>query len=365
MSKYVLVPDSFKGTMTSREICEIMQHAIERIDSDAKIISVPVADGGEGSVDAFLSALGGKRKAITVTGPHFEKLSSSYGITDDGTAVIEMSACAGLPLVYGKKNPELTTTYGVGELICNAAPSGAKCIVIGGCGAAAAAGIKFYDKSGKSFIPVGKTLKDIASIDYSGLDSALSGVSISAMCDVDNPLLGETGAANVFGPQKGANVAMIARLDAGLKHLAEVSGKAKLASMPSAGAAGGMGFGMMAFFNCPLQMGIDGLLDIIDFESILAGADLVLTGEGRIDPQSMRGKTVIGVARRASKCGVPTIAVVGDIADGIESAYDLGVSAIFSINRVAMERKLIKLRAKSDMEATVENIIRAVKAVKL
>ena len=237
--------------------------------------------------------------------------------------------------------------------------------VCGGCGAAAAAGIKFYDKSGKSFIPVGRTLKDIASIDYSGLDSALSGVSISAMCDVDNPLLGETGAANVFGPQKGANAAMIARLDAGLKHLAEVSGKAELASMPSAGAAGGMGFGMMAFFNCPLQMGIDGLLDIIDFESILAGADLVLTGEGRIDPQSMRGKTVIGVARRASKCGVPTIAVVGDIADGIESAYDLGVSAIFSINRVAMERKLIKLRAKSDMEATVENIIRAVKAVKL
>ena len=343
MSKYVLVPDSFKGTMTSREICEIMQHAIERIDSDAKIISVPVADGGEGSVDAFLSALGGKRKAITVTGPHFEKLSSSYGIMADGTAIIEMSACAGLPLVYGNKNPEITTTYGVGELICNAARSGARRIVIGlggsatndgGCGAAAAAGIKFYDKSGKSFIPVGRTLKDIASIDYSG-------------------------------PQKGANVAMIARLDAGLKHLAEVSGKAKLASMPSAGAAGGMGFGMMAFFNCPLQMGIDGLLDIIDFESILAGADLVLTGEGRIDPQSMRGKTVIGVARRASKCGVPTIAVVGDIADGIESAYDLGVSAIFSINRVAMERKLIKLRAKSDMEATVENIIRAVKAVKL
>ena len=159
MSKYVLVPDSFKGTMTSREICEIMQHAIERIDSDAKIISFPVADGGEGTVDAFLSALGGKRKTVAATGPHFEKLSSSYGITDDGTAVIEMSACAGLPLVHGNKNPEITTTYGVGELICNAARSGARRIVIGlggsathagGCGAAAAAGIKFYDKSGKS-----------------------------------------------------------------------------------------------------------------------------------------------------------------------------------------------------------------------
>lgn len=374
MSKYVLVPDSFKGTMTSREICEIMQRAIERIDHDAKIISVPVADGGEGSVDAFLSALGGERKTVTVTGPHFEKLNCSYGITGDGTAIIEMSACAGLPLVYGNKNPEITTTYGVGELICNAARSGAKRIVIGlggsatndgGCGAAAAAGIKFYDKAGKSFVPVGRTLKDIASIDYSGIDAALTGISISAMCDVDNPLLGETGAANVFGPQKGANAAMIARLDAGLRHLAEVSGKAELASMPSSGAAGGMGFGIMAFFKSPLQMGIDGLLDIINFESILTGADLVLTGEGRIDPQSMRGKTVIGVARRASKCGVPTIAVVGDIADGIESAYDLGVTAIFSINRVAMERKLIKLRAKADMEATVENIIRAVKAVKL
>lgn len=374
MSKYVLVPDSFKGTMTSREICEIMQCAIEKTDNGASVVSIPVADGGEGTVDAFLSALGGRRKTVTVTGPRFEKLSCSYGMAANGTAIIEMSACAGLPLVYGKKNPETATTYGVGEMICDAARSGARRIVIGlggsatndgGCGAAAAAGVRFYDKTGKSFVPVGRTLKDIASIDCSGIDAALDSVSIAAMCDVDNPLLGETGAANVFGPQKGANAAMIARLDAGLSHLADISGRAELAATPSSGAAGGMGFGMMAFFNSTLQMGIDGLLDIINFEAILNGADLVLTGEGRIDPQSMRGKTVIGVARRAAKCGVPAIAVVGDIADDIESAYDLGVTAIFSINRVAMERRLIRLRAKTDMEATVENIIRAVRAVKI
>ena len=374
MHKYILIPDSFKGTLSARDFCAVAREAIGRADPGAQVLSIPLADGGEGTVEAFLAACGGRRIECPCTGPYGGTAPGFYGLLPDGTAVVELAAAAGLPLAGTDLHPADATTYGVGQLLLHAARHGARRLLLGlggsatndgGCGAAAAAGIKFYDKTGKSFIPVGRTLKDIASIDYSGLDSALSGVSISAMCDVDNPLLGETGAANVFGPQKGANVAMIARLDAGLKHLSEVSGKAKLASMPSAGAAGGMGFGMMAFFNCPLQMGIDGLLDIIDFESILAGADLVLTGEGRIDPQSMRGKTVIGVARRASKCGVPTIAVVGDIADGIESAYDLGVSAIFSINRVAMERKLIKLRAKSDMEATVENIIRAVKAVKL
>lgn len=373
MTKYILAPDSFKGTMSSREICAIMRRAIEKADNDAKIISVPIADGGEGSVEAFISALGGRRRNVTVTGPHFERLSCSYGITDDKTAIIEMSACAGLPLVYGRKNPEITTTYGVGELIIDAVNVGAKRIVVclggsatndGGCGAAAAVGARFFDYEGKSFIPVGKTLKDIAEIDFDGIKNTLGDVKLSAMCDVDNPLLGEHGAANVFGPQKGADAAMIARLDAGLEHLAEVLSKKSIADLPSSGAAGGMGFGMRALFSCPLQMGIDGLLDIIDFESILKDADLVLTGEGRIDPQSMRGKTVIGVAKRASKCGVPTIAVVGDIADGAEAAYDLGVTAIFSINRVAMERRLMKLRAKEDMEATVENIVRAMKAAK-
>ncbi len=373
MTKYVLAPDSFKGTISSREICAIMRRAIEKADKDANIVSVPIADGGEGSVEAFISALGGRQRTVTVTGPHFEKLSCSYGITDDKTAIIEMSACAGLPLVYGNKNPEATTTYGVGELICDAVNMGAKRIVVclggsatndGGCGAAAAVGAKFYDTEGKSFIPVGKTLKDIARIDLSGIENTLGEVKLLAMCDVDNPLLGKYGAANIFGPQKGADAAMITRLDVGLEHLAAVSGKSHMADLPSSGAAGGMGFGMRALFSCPLQMGIDGLLDIIDFDSVVKDADLVLTGEGRIDPQSMRGKTVIGVAKRASKFGVPTIAVVGDIADGAEAAYDFGVTAIFSINRVAMEKRLMKLRAKTDMEATVENIIRAMKAAK-
>ena len=374
MSKYILAPDSFKGTMTSQEICEIMKRAIKKVDKGANVISVPIADGGEGTVDAFLSALGGNRRTATVTGPHFEKMECSYGITPDGTAIIETASCAGLPLVYGNKNPEITTTYGIGELMCDAANAGAKRIIIGlggsatndgGCGAAAAAGIGFYDKDGQRFTPVGKTLRDIDKIDYTSLNPALKHVEITAMCDVDNPLLGESGAANVFGPQKGANAAMIARLDAGLEHLANVSGKRNLADASSSGAAGGMGFGMMAFFSGKIQMGIEGLLDIIDFESMLSGANLVLTGEGRIDPQSMHGKTVIGVARRAHKCGVPAIAVVGDIADGIEPAYDMGLTAVFSINRVALEKKLMRQRAKSDMEATVENIIRALKAAKV
>ena len=373
MKKCIIIPDSFKGTMSALEFCQIAEKTVKRHMPGCEVLTIPVADGGEGTVDCFVCALGAEKIERSVCGPWQENVSAAYCVKD-GTAFIEMAQAAGLPMVGEHKNPAKTTTFGVGSLIRDAVEQGCKSIVIGlggsctndgGSGCAAALGVRFENAAGEPFVPTGGTLAQIRRIDLSGARELLAGVKITAMCDVDNPLCGPECAAAVFGPQKGANVAMIARLDAGLKHLAEVSGKAKLASMPSAGAAGGMGFGMMAFFNCPLQMGIDGLLDIIDFESILAGADLVLTGEGRIDPQSMRGKTVIGVARRASKCGVPTIAVVGDIADGIESAYDLGVSAIFSINRVAMERKLMKLRAKSDMEATVENIIRAVKAVKL
>lgn len=368
MPRFMLVPDSYKGTMSSMQVCEAMERGIRRVLPEAIVDSLPVADGGEGSVDAFLHAIGGKKRAADVCGPYFDKIEASYGVLGDGqTAVIEMAACAGLPLVFNRKDPSRTTTYGVGELMLRAAADGCKQIIMclggsatndGGCGAAAAAGIRFYDKNGRQFIPVGGSLKDIVFIDTSGVSPALAGVSVITMCDVDNPLCGERGAAYVFAPQKGAGAQMVRALDEGLRNLAKVARADELARTAGSGAAGGMGFGMQVFFNSNLRMGIETVLDVAGFDELLPGTDYVFTGEGRIDPQSMRGKVVMGVARRAKRAGVPVIAVVGDISDGIEEAYDGGVTAIFSINRVALEHEAARKRAPRDLELTVADIVR-------
>ncbi len=353
--------------MSSTEVCEAMERGIRRVLPDAIVDSLPVADGGEGSVDAFLHAIGGEKRALEACGPHFDKIEAYYGVlADRKTAVIEMAACAGLPLVH-KKDPSRTTTYGVGEMMLHAAHNGCTQIIMclggsatndAGCGAAAAAGIRFYDKNGRQFIPVGGTLSDIVLIDASGMAPALSGVDIIAMCDVDNPLYGESGAAYIFAPQKGADERMVRFLDDGLRSLAGVLKAHEIARLGGSGAAGGMGFGMRVFFNSKLRMGIETVLDITGFDELLRGTDYVFTGEGRIDPQSMHGKAVVGVAKRAKRAGVPVIAVVGDIADGIDEAYHLGVAAIFSINRVALDRELMRKRAPRDLELTVADIVR-------
>ena len=368
MPKFILVPDSYKGTMSSTEVCAAMERGIRSIIPNAIVDPLPVADGGEGSVDAFLSAIGGEKRLVEVCGPYFDKIESYYGVLGEGqTAVIEMAACAGLPLVYHKKDPSRATTYGVGELMLHAANNGCKQIIMclggsatndGGCGAAAAAGIRFYDKKGRQFIPVGSTLADIVFIDASGISPALSGVDIVTMCDVDNPLYGEFGAAYIFAPQKGADDRMVRMLDDGLRCLAGVTKSDEIARMGGSGAAGGMGFGMRVFFNSKLRMGLETVLDITGFDELLHGTDYVFTGEGRIDPQSMHGKVVIGVAKRAKREGVPVIAVVGDISDGIEEAYNKGVTAIFSINRVAVDKEQARRRAPRDLEMTVADIVR-------
>jgi len=370
MRKVILIPDSFKGNMSSAELCREMGAAVLRYYPDALIISVPVADGGEGSVDCFLEAVGGQKIKATVKGPYFEDMESFYGRLPDGTAVIEMAACAGLPLVEGRLAAEKTTTYGVGQLIALAAESGAKKIVVGlggsstndgGCGAAAALGVRFSRGDGELFVPTGATLADITDIDLSGLLPALKGVELTSMCDIDNPLCGPTGAAHVFGPQKGADPAMVKTLDAGLAHMASII-KDKLGKdiidLPGAGAAGGMGAGMVAYLNSQLRMGIEVVLDTVGFDAMLAGADMVFSGEGKFDTTSLRGKVVIGVARRSKKAGVPVIAVVGDIGDDVEAAYDMGVSAIFSTNRLAIPYSQARLRARQDLELTMDTIIR-------
>jgi len=376
MKKFLLIPDSFKGTMSSGEVCSIMKKAILNNYNDAIIISIPVADGGEGSVDAFLSAIGGEKVAIRVKGPYFEDIDSFYGIIDDGkTAVIEMAACAGLPIIEDNLNPCKTTTYGVGQLMADALQRGCKKIIMGlggsctndgGVGAAAALGVVFTNKSGSSFVPVGGTLKDIEHIYASKLLTSFSDVEFITMCDIDNPLFGASGAAYIFGPQKGATPEVVKELDDGLRHLDQMIQKdlkLSLSNLKGAGAAGGMGCGMVAFLGSTLQMGIETVLDTVKFDELLKDTDYVLSGEGKIDSQSIRGKVVIGIANRTKKANVPLIAIVGDIGDGIEEAYEKGVSGIFSINRVAVEFKDAKKRAKEDLYLTVDNLMHYMKRI--
>jgi glycerate kinase len=335
-----------------------------------------VADGGEGSVDAFLAAMGGEKVISPVQGPYGKPVDAFYGRIGE-VAVIEMAAAAGLPMVGEDRRAADTTTYGVGQLMRCAIDAGAKKLIVGlggsatndgGCGAAAAMGVRFYDKTGRHFVPVGRTLCEIDSISADRLYTKGKKVQIVTMCDIDNPLCGAQGAAAVFGPQKGADAETITLLDEGLAHLAQIAKRdlgADVLTMPGAGAAGGMGGGMVAFFGSALQMGIETVLDTVGFDALLEDTGLVLTGEGRIDSQSLRGKVVVGVARRAKKAGVPVFAVVGDIADGAEAAYLEGVTAIFSINRVAVPYQQAAKRAPNDLRLTVANLMRALEAFQI
>ncbi len=370
MRKIILAPDSFKGTMSSQEICDILAQEIKRVWPQAQVVSLPVADGGEGSVDAFLAAVGGEKVAVPCKGPHWEDIQGFYGLLPDGTAVVEMAAAAGLPLVGQRLRPDQTTTYGVGQLVRAAVCGGARRLVVGlggsatndgGAGMAAALGVRFFRADGEPYIPTGGTLDQLARVDRSGLEPALASVELTAMCDIDNPLCGPTGASAVFGPQKGAGPDMVPVLDRNLGHLADIMAEdlgRDLRDMPGAGAAGGLGFGMAAFFGGRLQMGIETVLDVAGFDHLLQGAWLVITGEGCIDGQSLRGKVVSGVARRAKAADVPTIAMVGDIGEGAGGLYEQGVTGIFSINRVAIPFSQARTRSREDLRAASADLFR-------
>ena len=372
ITKYILIPDSFKGTMSSIKICQIMEESIRRFQPHAQILSIPVADGGEGTVDCFLTAIKGERSRLSVCGPYpDEPITAEYALLEEGKiAVLETASCAGLPLVTDRANPGRTTTYGLGEQIQHALSSGAQKLIVGlggsatndgGCGAAAAVGVRFYNAEGQIFIPTGITLSEIASIDCSRVSPLLRETEIVAMCDIDNPMYGENGAAHVFAPQKGADEAMVHLLDDGLRHLARLIQRdigIDASTLPGAGAAGALGAGMAAFFGAKLQMGIDIILETVGFDQLLDTNTLVFTGEGKIDKQSLRGKVVIGVARHAKVHGTPVIAFVGDIGDDIDSAYDEGVTGIFSINRIAAPYSVLRNRAENDLRLTVENFLR-------
>lgn len=369
--KIVLIPDSFKGTLSSVEVCRVLRGCVERRLPGCEVRAIPVADGGEGSVDAFLAALGGEKVHARVAGPFFEPVESFYGLTDGGkTAIVEMAACAGLPLAGELRDPALTTTYGVGELIALAVEGGARKIILGlggsatndaGCGAAAALGVRFFDRTGTPFVPTGGTLGEVERIDVSAARERLRGVEITAMCDMDNPMYGENGAAYVFAPQKGAGPEQVRALDAGLRRLAGVMRRElgmDFAELPGAGAAGAMGAGVTAFLGASLQSGIESVLNAVDFDSAAADADLIFTGEGRLDSQSLRGKVVIGVARRAKRLGKRVIAIVGGAEGELEAAYAEGVTAVFTTNRLPEPLSRSAPRAEENLAFTMDNILR-------
>lgn len=374
MQNFILVPDSFKGTLSAIEVCNIMKSSIKNLYEDANIISVPVADGGEGTVDAFLYALGGEKKSVWVSDAFNEqKILAHYAMLKDDIAIIEMATCAGLPLVKNRLEPDKTTTFGVGELIIDAINSGAKKIILGlggsatndgGCGMAAALGVKFKDEQDQEFIPTGGTLSQIYKIDMNNIYSKIKDVEFISMCDVDNPLCGRLGASAVFAPQKGADEDMVKLLDEGLAHLAKIIKRdlhIEVKDIKGAGAAGGLGAGSIAFLQSKLTKGIDVILDTINFDELVSKADIVFTGEGKFDSQSLHGKVVMGVANRSQKYKTPVIVVTGAIGENIQEAYNKGITAIFSINKEPMEFSKSALKSKENMILTMENILRLLK----
>lgn len=372
MKKCIVISDSFKGTLSSREICRIARETVPPVFPECEVVCIPVADGGEGTVACFEEAIGAVPVSVCVQGPYGEPVEAVYG-RKGPLAVVEMAAAAGLPLAGEHRDPEQTTTYGVGQLIRHAVEGGCTDILLGlggsatndgGCGAAAALGARFYRRDGGCFVPVGCTLDQIDGIDISETGRLLEGVRITAMCDVENPLYGPQGAAYIFGPQKGADPDMVRRLDGQLRALSAVLTRRlgrDLSQMAGAGAAGGMGAGCVAFLGAELRSGIEAVLDIVDFDRRLEGADLVITGEGRLDSQSLHGKVISGIAKRTR--GVPLVAVVGCIGEGAEAAYALGVTAVFSINREAESFEQSAPKSAVHYRSTLEDILRLVRGV--
>lgn len=376
MHKYILIPDSFKGTLSARDFCAVAREAIGRADPGAQVLSIPLADGGEGTVEAFLAACGGQRIECPCTGPYGGTAPGFYGLLPDGTAVVELAAAAGLPLAGTDLHPAEATTYGVGQLLLHAARHGARRLLLGlggsatndgGCGAAAALGAEFLDEEGRAFVPTGGTLTQIAHIRMEGLRETLAGAEVTVMCDIDNPLCGPAGAAAVFGPQKGADAAMVARMDAGLRHLAETLEKdvgMEVLTLAGGGSAGGFGAGAAAFFGGQLRMGIDVVLDLTDFDRKCRGASLVITGEGHLDSQSLRGKTVVGVARRARALGVPAAALVGGCETALDAVYAEGVSGVFPIHPALCTWPQAAARTEEDLRFTMGNLLRFMAALR-
>ena len=373
--KFVLAPDSFKESMTSKEACDAMEKGIRKVIQNAEIIKIPMADGGEGTVEALVTSTNGEFIEVLVTHPlGKDKVKARYGILGDGSkAIIEMAEASGIQLVKREdRNPYITTTYGTGELILDAINKGAKHILIGiggsatndgGAGMIQALGGRLLDKNGEDIAFGGKALENIEKIDLSNLDKRLKDIKFEVACDVTNPLIGKTGASRIFGPQKGATEEMIVVLDNALKNYSEVIKRdigIDITYEEGAGAAGGLGGALLAFLNAELKKGIELVIKHTNLNEKLKGSDFVFTGEGGIDSQTIFGKTPMGVASVAKANNVKTIAFAGKIEEGSENLYDIGINSMFSIMRGITDLDTALKMGKYNLEKTVENVLRLI-----
>lgn len=342
--KVLVAPDSFKGSLTSGQIIELVEAAGKRVLPDCQVLKMPIADGGEGTVDALVEILKGEKRQLAVKNPLLETVYAAYGIVNGDTAVIEMAQASGLPLIeMERRNPLYTSTYGTGELIRGVLEAGFRKIIIGiggsatndgGIGAMEALGARFLDEQGRQVKGIGESLGAIETIDLSNLMPELKAADIQVMCDVDNPLTGQRGATFVYGPQKGGTAEILERLEVGMLHYERLIRRdlgIDLSQIEGAGAAGGLGGALMAFLGAKLKSGIETILEVVDFAHILGDVDLVVTGEGRLDRQSAYGKVISGIGKACLKQGVPVVALVGSIGEGAEAIYDCGISGIVPI----------------------------------
>ncbi len=376
--KVLIAMDSFKGTFSSIEAAALVEKGIKKVYKDAVIDKVSIADGGEGTVETLVESLNGKYVYKQVKGPLGETVKSNYGIIYNDTAVIEMSKASGLTLVpEDRRNPLYTTTYGTGELIKDALDNNCSKIIIGiggsatndgGAGMAAALGARFLNRNGSELPFGGGALGELDVIDLSGIDKRIKNTKFLTACDVTNPLCGKNGASYVFGPQKGATPETIKILDANLKHYAdiikEVLGK-DITDLPGAGAAGGLGAGLAVFLGAQLEKGIDIILDIIKIEERIKECDIVITGEGKLDSQTVYGKVPAGIASRAKKYGKAVFAIPGFIGEGGEKVYEHGIDSIMS--PVVAPITMSELMNNSDrlIIDAAERLFRIIRAVSL
>ena len=343
--RIVIAPDSYKGSVSAVDVARAMERGVLKIFPDAEIHKIPIADGGEGTVEALVAATDGQVRQCEVTGPLGERIVANWGVLGDGvTAVMEMASASGLPLVAReKRNPRTATTYGTGELMCAILDAGLRKIIIGiggsatndgGTGMARALGVRFVDAMGKELPDGGAALAVLASIDLEGLDPRLQETQLTVACDVDNPLCGPRGASAVFGPQKGATLEIVAELDAALWHYSLIAQKTTgrlVAELPGAGAAGGLGAGLLLFTPAVLKPGVEIVLEAVRFSERVEGATFVLTGEGRTDFQTAFGKAPVGVARAAKRHRVPVFCLSGGLGEGADETLSQGIDAVLSI----------------------------------
>lgn len=373
--RFLFASDSFKGTLSSERITKLLTVAAKRVFPECETIGVPIADGGEGTVDAVISVTKGEKRFLKVHGPLMEEEDSSYGVFRGDCAVIEMAAASGLPMVpKGKRNPLDTTTYGTGELIRDALDAGYRKLSIaiggsatndGGMGAMRALGVRFLDMDGEELSGVGADLIRVAKIDVSGLHPAAAEAEFTVMCDVNNPLTGPDGATYTFGKQKGGTPEILDKLEAGMKQYAAVildTSGVDVDKIAGAGAAGGLGAALCVFLKANLKSGIETVLDLIHFDGLLENTDLVITGEGRIDWQSAFGKVPSGIGMRCKKKGIPVVAIVGGMGDGAENIYEFGVDSILPTINAAMPLEEALERAEELYLSAAERTFRMLRA---